>query len=356
MSYRAYFFGSFPFPWNDVEGCVNECIRLLGSVADTVNMPMKRRLLLYDAQMLIALLRHPVVCHKALRYFEDGGSGYVYGMEIDWLSMPRTLFELYVCHASRVLHVYGGDSMVCMCVDVERLSCVLGGVYFKSGLLKDVLLSMRARQSVYRVCAMCGVEKVLDVKWVMGSHHRWLLDVVLFIWHISDRESKQRGQRLSVDMSLDTPQRRHVYTLTKRKKEVFTFRPPSTLDDNRLHVRVEVYMEFLYRFQGFYTGALSVCSGFMLICSALPHDWMFGGPNMSLSDQKRWMMYLPMLYKNIYVTDGIYGVYRNRISWGKKYYANTLLYVNITHGCFGISEDSKRYFMLLRDKLLNQLL
>ena len=92
----------------------------------------------------------------------------------------------------------------------------------------------------------------------------------------------------------------------------------------------------------------------MLIYSSLPHEWMFGHKNMNINDQRRWVMFLPSMYRHLDQKEGQFVSNDKRISWGKKYYGSTLLYYSMLSMNLGCSEGCRKYFGSLRDKLLNQ--
>lgn len=351
MLYRYYFFGSFTIRRKRYRVHLIDTISLFSLLKDNVKMSYEKRVLMYDVEMMLMLLRHSECaseeCQALLSYFEQGHVSYVYGLSIEWSSMPHKIFQLYTKHVSRLLYTYetGCVSFTGSWKRFDTLCHRLGVLAYGSNHVVDDLWLSRVCQRGFRVrggvlFACCDA---------MVVHARWLSSIVKRLCDINDRELCQRGRLL---ISLSSVQHRHIEVLRKRDQEVFEFCPPSLISDNRLQVSLDTYMNFMMRMKDTHTGRLGFCSGFMLIWSALPHDWLFGS-RLTVKDQKRWLVFLPCMYKHLFVREGCFYTYDKRISWGKKFYGCTLFYYCMLKKKYG---DYVEYYSGLRDQILNEFL
>lgn len=347
--YRVYFFGAFDFALSRFEINMMENVYMLSSLTDRISISYQDRLMLYDAQMLIMLIHRTESkeCKSLLNYFEEGNVSYLYGLDIDWSLMPQKVFQMYTMHVSRLLYMYEPGLNACVGVwdDFDRharvFRCMLYGAsnHVDRVLLSGVYLNGFHMDSTvsFGVCDM------------LARHRLWMLSIVKRLCEVNDRELNQRGQLL---ISLSDVQRKHIASMQKKELDEFVFRPPSFMNDNVLKVSLNGYVNFMMRMKDAYTGVLGFCSGFMLIWSALPHEWLFGS-TLSVKDHRRWLMYMPCMYKHVFVREGCFYTYDKRISWGKKYYGCTVFYYSIMKKKYGCYNE---YFSGLRHKILNEFL
>lgn len=350
--YRARLLEPFLFPVRDIPQKVQETITILRNIKDDVRMSFESRLILYDAQMLIALLHHTVRCNAMIDFFESGQSHYMYALDMDWVSMPRSLFRLYLCHVSRLLYCFPVSvPLMRWSWDMRFVPAMISGILHGITTFNQNVNIYIASTSGYTIHGVTGDKVLRDPKRVSGRHHKWILDAVMRQYKIHEREIMQRNHKI---ISIDKAQQKHIDTLVKNKQSIFSFKAPSWLDNNRLCTDLNRYMEFLYRFEKYYSNRLTLSTGFMLIYSSLPHEWMFGHQHMNINDQRRWVMFLPSMYRHLDQKEGQFVSNDKRISWGKKYYGSTLLYYGMLSMNLGCSEGCRTYFGSLRDKLLNQ--